>query len=212
MIMQEHVFDQAEIGVWRIDESLEYFASRVSLTQAEHDVTRDMSPKRLKEWMASRYLLKCLIGAEEPLKTAMLPGGKPFLIGRSEEISLSHSGDYVAAMTSRTDVGVDIQICKEKIIQLEHKFARPEESAQIDRKNAVMHLHLLWGAKEALYKIYAKKSLNFITHLHVDLPGVLDATGTFAGVIDTDDAQIRCNLRYHIMQNYILVYGQPMAS
>ena len=206
--IQENVFEGAQLGVWEICEEPAYFLDRVTLTPLEQDVVNGLSAVRLREWLASRYLLKVLLNAPEPLETDSLPTGKPFLVGRSEEISLSHSGDYVAVMVGQGNVGVDIQKCKEKISKLEHKFARPEESAGIDRSREVLHLHLLWGAKEALYKIYARKSLDFIANLHVDLPTAFDTQGTFTGQILVGTEIIPCLLRYRIFEPYVLVYGQ----
>lgn len=210
-ILHKEVFGTAKLGAWKITEPSAFFSGYLHLTPNERTKLEGLPPVRQREWLASRYLLKSLIGMDEEMEIANHPTGKPYLLDRNEEISLSHSADCVAVMVGDTDVGVDIQICKEKILRLEHKFAHPEESACIDRSHALEHLHILWGAKETLYKIYARKQLHFITHLFVSLPKTLDTEGYFRGVIRISGEEIVCDLGYHILENYVLVYGRKNA-
>ncbi len=54
--------------------------------------------------------------------------GKPYLVNFDYEISLSHSYDYAAVMISKDKkVGVDIELMKEKIDLIKHKFLSVEE-------------------------------------------------------------------------------------
>ena len=211
VFLDEQVFTNARLGVWQVDEPVEYFLQRLPLTEDESTLISGMREPNRLEWLASRYLLDHICGHPERIDTVTDTHGKPHLVGRPEEISLSHSGTYVAAMLGIRDVGVDIQLCKDKILRLEHKFARPEESERIDRDHALIHLHVLWGAKETLYKIYARKQLHFIRHLHVDLPEHLSDRGAFSGNITISGETIDCILEYHIFKPYVLVYGQSIA-
>lgn len=211
LVLDISTAEQTRIGIWRVEEPIPFFLNGLDLSQAEHILLSALNPVKQLEWLASRYVLDHITDHTERLETATLTTGKPYLVGRPEEISLSHSEAYVAAMIGQTDVGVDIQRCKEKILGLEHKFANPEESARIDRSRAMQYLHVLWSAKEALYKIYAQKRLNFRTHLFVDLPSRLVESGTFGGSIRVADTEIRCNLNYRMIDNYVLVYGHKIS-
>lgn len=203
--------ENARVGVWKISEPAAFFAERLSLSEAETAHVGSLNPVRTLDWLASRFVLDQIIDHTSRIETRTLSSGKPYLVGRDEQISLSHSDDYVAAMIGYTDVGVDIQRCKEKIVSVEHKFARPEESSRIDRSNEITHLHVLWSAKEALYKIYARKQLNFTRHLYVDLPTILEPQGRFTGIITTAEEELHCVLYYLILKNYVLVYGQKIS-
>ena len=203
---------QSRVGVWHIEESPAFFLEHLSLSEKEQSTFAALTPRKQIQWLASRYALDLIVDHHERIETGAMPTGKPYLVGRNDEISLSHSEEYVAAMTGRVPVGVDIQKCKEKILQLEHKFARPSESAQIDRKEPVLHLHILWGAKEVLYKIYSLKKLNFLTHLSVDLPGKLSEKGDFTGVVRNGLTEIRCALEYRILEEFVLVYGHKVNT
>lgn len=199
--------EHTRVAVWHITEPAAYFTERLTLSGSESRVLSSLRGMRSLEWLASRYTLDMMIDHHTRIETSTTREGKPYLIGRSEEISLSHSDMYVAAMTGAHPVGVDIQKCRQKIIALEHKFAREEESARIDRTQPVQHLHLLWGAKEALYKIYAKGGVRFREHLIVDLPRQLENSGTSAGEIRHRDQVICCTLHYRFINDYVLVYG-----
>ena len=199
--------EQTRVGVWRIEENDVFFSDTINLSAAEKTVLNNLRDRNKLEWLASRFLLDRLLDHDTRIETGMLPSGKPYLIGRGEEISLSHSDSYVAAMVGTTDVGVDIQKCKDKILRVEHKFANAIESACIDRSQATLHLHVLWGAKEVMYKIYAKKQLSFISHIFVDVPPQVGEKGRFTGFVRTGDVRIDCIMDYLIIDNYVLVYG-----
>jgi phosphopantetheinyl transferase len=198
------------VGVWHIEEDPSFFYENLALSMREQLVVSGLQPRKRIQWLASRYLLDLLVEHHERLETSSLETGKPILVDRIEEISLSHSEEYVAAMTGLLPVGVDIQKCKPKILELEHKFARPSESAIIDRRNPMLHLHILWGAKEVLYKIYSLRRLNFLSHLSVELPEVVHEHGVFTGSIENGAISIPCNLEYRIMSDYVLVFGSKM--
>ena len=198
----------SRLGVWRIDETAAFFSSHMVLSEKEQSLVAKLHERNKRQWLASRYLLDKIVDHTERIETSTLPTGKPILLGREDHISLTHSEDCVAAMIGNSDVGIDIQRCKEKILHIEHKFANAHESACIDRANALMHLHILWCAKEVLYKIYSKKKLSFSTHLFVDLPKYVDNAGRFSGSVRTSQEIIECSLNYIILENYVLVYGQ----
>ncbi|HLF63434.1 MAG TPA: 4'-phosphopantetheinyl transferase superfamily protein [Saprospiraceae bacterium] len=200
--------EEARLGVWRIEEDSSFFSERLLLSDTEQSSLSILNSSKRLEWLASRFVLDQITNHSERIETSTRPSGKPYLIGRKEHISLSHSDAYVAAMIGDSDVGIDIQRCKDKIVRLEHKFANTMESACIDRSQAVLHLHILWSAKEALYKIYARKQLNFISHIFIDLPKLIQERGRFSGVVHAPDKELLCILDYLIIENYVLVYAQ----
>jgi 4'-phosphopantetheinyl transferase EntD len=208
LVLDIQPYENTRLGVWRIDEPAGFFFSNLKLSIAEQSLLTTLLPAKKLEWLASRYVLDQIMDHPDRVDTNVLPSGKPILIGRDEEISLSHTDNHVAAMIGKTSVGIDIQRCKHKILQVEHKFASAAESALIDRSQPVLHLHILWGAKEALYKIYSKKQLNFISQIFVNLPAQIQENGDFSGVVKVSGDELNCRLSYHILDNYVLVYGQ----
>ena len=90
--------------------------------------------------------------------------GKPFLDGSNQFISFSHSEDLVAVAVSDVPVGIDIQLGVEKIARISHKFVNSEEASFANR-DLLTNLHLIWGAKEAVFKAYGRKEVDFRKHM-----------------------------------------------
>ena len=86
------------------------------------------------------------------------------------EISISHSRELTSVMASPRLVGVDIQKLVGKIDRIASKFMTGVEMECLDEKYRLEHLHVFWGAKEALYKAYGRKQLDFRQHIFVWVP------------------------------------------
>ena len=113
-----------------------------------------------------------------------------------------------AVIAAPKPVGIDIQQVVEKIERIAHKFMRPEETASLQTATELEHLHVYWGAKEALYKAYGRKLLDFKKHIHIT-PFDYDVTiGQCEGYVIKDDFKAFYQLKYRKVDDYILVYGQ----
>jgi 4'-phosphopantetheinyl transferase EntD len=65
-------------------------------------------------------------------------------------------------------VGIDIEMQRDKILRIAHKFTPIEEYRTLANTEAIIRkLTIVWGAKEALYKIYAQQGLSFLKHINV---------------------------------------------
>ena len=64
-------------------------------------------------------------------------------------------------------VGVDIEKISERILKIKNKFLSPEELKFIASSNELEQLHVCWGAKESLFKLYGKGSLPFIDGIKI---------------------------------------------
>lgn len=156
---------------------------------------------RLLEKKGSKLLLEHLLNTQEELLFYDLKG-KPFLKGRQEHISISHSHDYLVILVNKTsNTGVDIECIRQKVLGIRHKFLSQEElvfcGQDIER-----HIRL-WAAKEAVYKWYGKKELDFKRHLHV--PAHEDV-GLFEAQLRKDGQLLRFQMGSEKIDNYILVY------
>jgi 4'-phosphopantetheinyl transferase len=95
--------------------------------------------------------------------------GKPHLHD-GKYISITHSHQFSAIILSDDVVGIDIELQREKIIRIADKFAdtefsflKPEEKTEYIRK-----LTVIWGAKEAIFKIRNEKGISFRDHIKVN--------------------------------------------
>jgi len=156
--------------------------------------------KREQEKAGTRFLLKNL------LKTALFElaytkENKPFLKGRAEHISISHSHDKLAIIVNTTEnTGIDIEQIREKVLNVQHKFLNESElrfaGGDIDK------LITLWAAKEALYKVYGLKEIEFIQNLFIE-----EYTGPeMTGRIELKDLKKEYRLVHEKIDGYKLVY------
>jgi 4'-phosphopantetheinyl transferase EntD len=94
--------------------------------------------------------------------------GKPHLSG-NKHISITHSFIFSAIIISNTDVGIDIEKQRLKILKIAHKFTPVEEYRTIANEDALMRkLTMVWGAKESLYKSFATPGVSFLQHIYVE--------------------------------------------
>lgn len=94
--------------------------------------------------------------------------GKPHLKD-GKYISITHSHHFTGIIVSETDeVGIDIEMQRDKILKIAHKFTPIQEYKTLANSEALMRkLTIVWGAKESLYKIYAQQGLSFLRHINV---------------------------------------------
>ncbi|MEM9078419.1 MAG: 4'-phosphopantetheinyl transferase superfamily protein [Bacteroidota bacterium] len=94
--------------------------------------------------------------------------GKPYLKD-GNHISITHSHNFTGIIISKAEeVGIDIEMQREKILRIAHKFTPLHEYRTLANTEAVVRkLTIVWGAKESLYKIYAQPGLSFLKHIDV---------------------------------------------
>ena len=95
--------------------------------------------------------------------------GKPHLIdGRN--ISITHSHQFTGIIISdEVEVGIDIEMQREKITRIAHKFTPIKAYAHIrEIKDLIRKYTIVWGCKESLYKIYATEGLSFFKHIYIE--------------------------------------------
>ncbi len=156
--------------------------------------------KRELEKAATRVLLTQLLGT--PVFTlAYHATKKPFLMDRSEHISISHSHDKLAIIINeKENTGIDIELLRDKVIKIRHKFL---SGMEMDfAKENIEKLITIWAAKEAMYKIYGLKQLDFRKNLFVE-----DFEGSVIfGKIDNGDFKKQYRLISEDIDNYKMVY------
>jgi 4'-phosphopantetheinyl transferase len=112
-----------------------------------------------------------------------------------------------AVALSARDVGIDIQVKTDKVQRIRHKFVSPKEDAVISRGDTISKLHLCWSSKEALYKAWAKRHLEFREHISVVLPETPGLAGQTRGAVRKDSREVHCDIFYRFFEQHILVYA-----
>ncbi len=179
IFFQQQINENTRLGVWKIEETEEFFKGNVPL---HRDVTH---PHKRLQHLAGRFLLQFLF-PDFPYELVQIADTrKPYLPGEQYHFSISHCGDYAAAIvSSKHRVGVDVEEPKEKILNIADKFLSKEEfsmgnwqQAIENRKDVVTKndlpiahsqlLTLLWSSKEAVFKWYGDGGVDFKKHIQL---------------------------------------------
>ena len=194
-------------AVWHIDESNAYFEERLRLNADEIEILKDFSERKHLEWLSSRYLLHIMTGSKSRTLCVKDEHGKPTLINSEYHISLSHSLNRIAVIASRHSVGIDIQKVVSKIGRISRKFCNEYELQLIpnEDKAELLYYHIIWGAKECIYKSYGKRKVDFRGHMTISDLGDNLTSGIAKGIIDIGDFKASYNIEYHLMDEYMIV-------
>lgn len=155
-----------QIAIWECKESNNFFINELKLDSTELNSFNKMKAHRQKEWLGSQYLFRYLI-KENNIIIEKDNNGKPHVANSNKHISVSHSQGKVAVILSDVSVGIDIQREENKIKKIHQKFISSTELESLDNENLMSSYHVYWGAKEAMYKSWGKKELDFRKHMHV---------------------------------------------
>jgi 4'-phosphopantetheinyl transferase EntD len=185
LFYQHNINQGTKLGIWHIEEPESFFLEKVPL---KRDVSHPF--KRLQH-LAGRYLLPFLF-PDFPLEEIRIADTRqPFLESEKYHFSISHCGQYAAAIvSSNSRVGVDIELITPRIEMVAHKFLSEEEShffnedytqflEQWGLRGRVYQefLTLIWSSKEALFKWYGRGELDFKKHMQLE--GAINIDGDF---------------------------------
>lgn len=198
------------MGVWTIAEDEGWYFNHHLLTRrVQERIDGYKSVQRKLQGVAVRILIKELLPDEENVAIDYDKKSKPFFVAASYKLSISHSGDMVAVLISKKgEVGVDIEKRSEKIERISGKFMNTAEKIKFDGligAERTKYLHILWGAKESMFKLYGKGSLDFKRHLKVQ-HFQLTEDGHFKGSIEKEQKPIQIEGFYSNVGKFVLVY------
>ena len=159
IFFQHQINETTRLGIWKIEETEDFFKHNVPL---HRDVTH---PHKRLQHLAGRFLLQFLFPDFPYNLIQIADTRKPFLPREQYHFSISHCGDFAAAIVSKDSrVGVDIEIPVEKMVRIRDKFLSMDEK----RKWSVDGWHpdartltLLWSCKESVFKWYGDGGVDF---------------------------------------------------
>jgi phosphopantetheinyl transferase len=162
LFYQHNINDAARLAVWQISESEEFFLKKVPL---QNEITH---PHKRLQHLAGRYLLE-ILEPGFPFHLIEIAGSKKPLLSNSEfHFSVSHCGDYAAAIISKNKlVGIDVELATPKIKLVKEKFLREDEINLLQDPTPKL-LTLFWSSKEAIYKWYGKGQASFKNNMSLN--------------------------------------------
>lgn len=193
------------VFIWQITESEEELAVGVALTSNCQQRMGDMkSELHRRGFLSIRHLLEEAGYRDEDLYYDK--SGKPHLRD-GNKISITHSHHFTGIIVSKNrDVGIDIEMQREKILRIANKFTPLEEYKTIANADALIRkLTIVWGAKESLFKIYAKHGLSFLHHVEVK-DFTFEDTETTAEILYHGDASVY-QIKFLEFEGFTCVYA-----
>jgi len=226
IFFQKHIDRETRLAIWKIEEDEAFF--NVPL---QRDITH---PHKRLQHLAGRYLLRYLF-ADFPLELIKIADTrKPYLEDEAYHFSISHCGDYAAAIASKSNrVGIDIEVPSPKVEKIKHKFLHPEELEMVDSRlenesrglgntdevysrtltetaenilpKSNTKLTLLWSAKEAVFKWWSYGSVDFSEMIRVE-PFQLNEVGEIKAHFTSPEKKHPLHLHYRMFDGICLAY------
>lgn len=196
-----------KFAIWKIDENEEELLSGLQLDTSEREKLAALKKgKRSLHWLATRVLLRYLLQTNEYIECPSDENGKPYLIDFDYRISLTHSYEYAAVMLSKKgECGIDLELVKDKVARIQHKFLKNDELDFIDPDNKIEQLYACWCAKEAVYKLQGKKGVSFREDMTI-LPFDYQEQGVLDLILKLPDGKQGFKVFYERFNNYMLGY------
>ena len=154
-----------QILVWKIAESFEELFDTVVLNKKNSIRLAGMKSQLHQRAFLSVRILFYLAGYTD-FDLYYDEFGKPHLKD-GKNISITHSHNFSAIILSEETVGIDIELQRDKIIRIADKFCDSEFQYLTDNKEYIRKLTVIWGAKEAIFKIRNEKGISFKNHVKV---------------------------------------------
>lgn len=203
LFYQDNLTADTKLAIWHIQEEEDFFFRGVKVPLSKNI----LHPHKRKQHLAGRYLLRHLF-ADFPLEEIEIADSrKPYLKTEQYHFSISHCGDYAAAIVSRNKrVGIDIEIFTKKVALVKNKFLSAEELlfAGGDQENLPL-LTTLWSAKEAIYKWFSFGKVNFKENIHLHAFS-FQSKGCIPAVFKKEDQHVLLDTKYKLFSNLSLTW------
>ena len=175
-----HHNSNTQILIWDIAESFEQLNQDVQLNEKNQLRLNGMKSEiHQRAFLSIRKLLALAGYSDFDLEYDAF--GKPHLVD-GRYISITHSHHFSAIIVSNEPVGIDIEMQRNIILKIAHKFVNDQELNRLQKTDLAEYIKKLtvkWGAKEAIFKIKNEKGISFKDHIQVT-PFELNETPTSA--------------------------------
>lgn len=205
-----NISENSSIIIWKIEEDEQQLLSGIQIHPSDQSrLEKFTNPKKRNEFLALRQCLKVYFNHNPEVLYTL--DGKPY-IENGHYISFSHTDGFAAAIICENNkVGIDLELFRDRILRIAHKFLRPEEKESIQESTEVGHTTLYWGAKEVMVKITGNRKLNFINELFVK-PFPFDNNTETSGKIITRDYHKNVKLYFKCIEGLHITYGWEIGE
>jgi len=195
---------QTQLYVWKITESYDELSTLRLKTVSEARLEGMKSEQHRRGFLSVRALLHEAGYSDFDLYYDA--SGKPHLLD-GRYISISHSFGFSAIIVSDRLTGIDLELRRDKIALLDYKFAEHEMRYLNKERHAdyISRLTVIWGVKEAIFKIRNEPGISFKDHIFV-LPFEME-TGSATAELHFNDRHAPFDIHFLEIEDYTLVYA-----
>lgn len=200
------VNSQTTVKIWKIEESYSYLLQPLDLKpQSLERVLGMKSELHQRGFLSVRHLLREFGYTDQDLFYD--DNGKPHLKD-GKHISITHSFTFSGVIVSDKEVGIDIEMQRDKIAIIANKFVDYEFN-YLDKsaEDYINKLTVIWGIKESLYKLFATPGMLFKEHFLV-IPFTFEEGETIAW-IDYKGRKYRYNTAFLEFEGFTCAYVVP---
>ncbi len=161
------VNDETHVLIWHITESEKDLKKSLKLEKYSKKRLSNMKSEiHRRAYLSVRHLLAIAQYTDADLNYN--ENGKPNL-SDGVYISITHSYEYSAIILGAQPVGIDIEKQREKITRIASKFVSEKEFEYLSEEAPmyIKNLTIIWGAKEAVYKLHGQPGISFKQHIIV---------------------------------------------
>lgn len=203
-LIREIIEDSYRVLIWRVEETLEELRGDIVLREVTQERFSKMkSEVHQKGFMAVRHLLNAAGYSDLDLRYDQ--NGKPSLVDGTY-ISISHSFEYASIIVGTENVGIDVEMKRDKIKRIANKFCNTVElELAANAEDEIQTLTEVWCTKEAMFKMCESRSLSFKDDMNVvpDQMSAIVDNGSFKQVFDYKVADLG---------DFMLVYALEAKS
>lgn len=194
---------QTTVKIWKITESFDNLMQDLVLKPESAERVLSMKSEwHQRGFLCARHILKDL--GYSDLDLFYDENGKPHLKD-GKCISITHSFLFVGVIVSDAEVGIDIEMQRDKIARIAPKFIDYEFN-YLDKESEqyINKLTIIWCVKESLYKLFATPGMVFKDHFLV-IPFMIKDDETVAW-IDFKDKKYRYNTTFLEFEGFTCAY------
>ncbi len=199
-----HHNETTQIYIWKITESEQQLLSEVELNEKNQRRLQSMKSELHRRGFLSVRKLLAYNGYSD-FDLYYDETGKPHLHD-GKHISITHSHEFSAIVLSDTNIGIDMEMQREKIRVIADKFTAPLEESYLNREASdyIGKLTVIWGTKEAIFKIRNEIGISFKDHIAL-LPFEISDTKATA-ILGFDAKESLFSVHFEEIENFTLVY------
>ncbi len=204
LVHSETITKACRLLVWQLTETEEDLRKMLPSSAELEELACISHPQKKREWMAGRIVLAQIVveSGGEFKGTWKDDHGKPFLVDSNQQVSITHTLDYVAAVLHPTlPVGIDMEKKNDKLIRTAHKYLNESELAEA--QNSLATLSIYWCAKEALYKLNGRNKVSFKDNIEIE--SFNENSKIINGVLRDSGQKVKANLHLRWFGAYCLV-------